>query len=181
MEALKCGDAPTLVTNLEVMELLQERLTTRQTPDMFSSDGKKKGPSFQSRDWIEQTVFEYLKSSPAGSSDVKLDELPKLVETLRREAATASPSSDADDAKSDEDDGAIQGYGLTTAETLQVLNHLPTSLVELHLLIEDLEKRIPEEEKQMDFLRMLSQYSGKEVVEAAAGDDDEEVANDMED
>jgi hypothetical protein len=180
MEALKSGDSPALVTNLEVMELLQERLATRETPDIMSSDGNKNGRSVESRDWIEQTVFDYLKSSPAGSSDVKLDEMPKLVETLRREAATTT-----DDAKSDEgSDGVIQGYGLTTAETLQVLNHLPTSLVELHLLIEDLEKRIPEEEKQMEFLRMLSQYSGREVAEAAAGDEEEdeeeEETNDME-
>ena len=66
------------------------------------------------------------------------------------------------------------------AESLQILNHLPTSLVELHLLIEDLEKRIPEEEKQMEFLRMLSQYSGREVEAADEGDEEEEETNDME-
>ena len=173
MEPLKSGDshAPSLLTNLEVMELLQERLAARQTS---SSDGSKKMPSFQSRDWIEDTVLEYLKSSPAGSSDVKLEEMPKLVETLRREpSAVGDTNIDMSD--------SIQGYGLTTAESLQVLNHLPTSLVELHLLIEDLEKRIPEEEKQLEFLRMLSQYSGREVEAADEGDEEEEEeTNDME-
>mmetsp|Transcript_21734 Transcript_21734/g.35851 ORF Transcript_21734/g.35851 Transcript_21734/m.35851 type:complete len:179 (-) Transcript_21734:363-899(-) len=176
MEPLKSGEshAPALLTNLEVMELLQERLTAREAS---SSDGiNNKLPSFQSRDWIEQTVFDYLKSSPAGSSDVKLDDMPKLIETLRREPSVRTATTDADDIKFDEsDDKSLQGYGLTTAETLQVLNHLPTSLVELHLLIEDLEKRIPEEEKQMEFLRLLSQYSGREVEEA----DEEEETNDM--
>ena len=185
MEPLKSGDSntPALLTNLEVMELLQERLTAR---DASSSDGNhKKMPSFRSRDWIEQTIFDYLKASPAGSSDVKLDDMPKLIKTLRREpsssGSTATSSTDADEnMKSDENDDKLHGYGLTTAETLQVLNHLPTSLVELHLLIEDLEKRIPDEEKQMEFLRLLSQYSGREVEEAADGDEEEETTNDME-
>lgn len=184
MEPLKSGDSttPALLTNLEVMELLQERLTGR---DASSSDGiHKKMPSFRSRDWIEQKVFDYLKVSPAGSSDVKLDDMPKLIKTLRREpssVSTATTSSDADDnMKLDDSDDKLKGYGLTTAETLQVLNHLPTSLVELHLLIEDLEKRIPDEEKQMEFLRLLSQYSGREVEEAVDGDEEEETTNDME-
>ena len=179
MEPLKIGEAtaPTLVTNIEVMELLQEKLATRISS---SDDGnnKKGSSSFQSRDWIEQTVFNYLKSSPVGSSDVKLDEMPKLIATIRRELpAINSTYDDADDTKLDETDDH-DGYGLTKAETLQVLNHLPTSLVELHLLIEDLEKRIPEEEKQMGFLRLLSQYSGREVSVAAGSDEEEEEAND---
>lgn len=165
------------MTNIEVMELLQEKLATRISS---SDDGnnKKGSSSFQSRDWIEQTVFNYLKSSPVGSSDVKLDEMPKLIATIRRELpAINSTYDDADDTKLDETDDH-DGYGLTKAETLQVLNHLPTSLVELHLLIEDLEKRIPEEEKQMGFLRLLSQYSGREVSVAAGSDEEEEEAND---
>ena len=185
MEPLKSGDshAPALLTNLEVMELLQERVAIREAS---SSDGNNnnKLPSFQARDWIEQTVFDYLNSSPAGSSDVKLDDMPKLVKTLRREpSVTTTAASDADnDIKLDESSDVVQGYGLTTAETLQVLNHLPTSLVELHLLIEDLEKRIPEEEKQMEFLRLLSQYSGRDVEEAAGDEEEEEdeETNDME-
>mmetsp|Transcript_35449 Transcript_35449/g.72489 ORF Transcript_35449/g.72489 Transcript_35449/m.72489 type:complete len:183 (+) Transcript_35449:67-615(+) len=181
MEPLKSGDshAPALLTNLEVMELLQERVAIREASS--SSDGNNnnnKLPSFQSRDWIEQTVFDYLNSSPAGSSEVKLDDMPKLVKTLRREPSATI--ADADNNKLDESSDVVQGYGLTTAETLQVLNHLPTSLVELHLLIEDLEKRIPEEEKQMEFLRLLSQYSWRDVEEAAGEEEEEEETNDME-
>lgn len=184
MEPLKSGDshAPALLTNLEVMELLQERLEARSSDASSTPDGNKKVPSFESRDWIEQTVYDYLKSSPAGSSEVKLGDMPNLVKTLRREPSAAA--SDALDVEVDESTtDNLKGYGLTTAETLQVLNHLPTSLVELHLLIEDLEKRIPEEEKQMEFLRLLAQYSGLDVEETAGGDeeeDEEEEADDME-
>ncbi len=186
MEPLKSGDsshAPALLTNLEVMELLQERLTARADASSTLDGNNKKVPSFESRDWIEQTVFDYLKSSPAGSSEVKLDDMPKLVKTLRREPSAATTTTTASDALDVEIVNAdnLKGYGLTTAETLQVLNHLPTSLVELHLLIEDLEKRIPEEEKQMEFLRLLAQYSGMDVEEAAGdGDEEEEGADDME-
>ena len=174
MEPLKNGDAPALVSNLEVMELLQERMATRQP---HKSDGIKstKCP-FHQRDWIEQTVLGYLKSSPVGSSDLNMSEMPKLIETLRREEAITTAASDAavKKLKTDADQDIMQGYGLTTAETLQVLNHLPTSLVELHLLIEDLEKRVPDEEKQMEFLKLICQYSGWEV------DEQEESTDDME-
>mmetsp|Transcript_12585 Transcript_12585/g.21397 ORF Transcript_12585/g.21397 Transcript_12585/m.21397 type:complete len:184 (+) Transcript_12585:67-618(+) len=182
MEPLKSGDshAPALLTNLEVMELLQERVAIREASSSDGNNNNKLPSLFQARDWIEQTVFDYLNSSPAGSSEVKLDDMPKLVKTLRREPSATIAASDADDNKLDESSDVVQGYGLTTAETLQVLNHLPTSLVELHLLIEDLEKRIPEEEKQMEFLRLLSQYSGRDVEEAAGEEEEEEETNDME-
>ena len=62
MEPLKNGDTPALVSNLEVMELLQERMATRQPDKSDGSVKSTKGP-FHQRDWIEQTVLEYLKSS----------------------------------------------------------------------------------------------------------------------
>lgn len=169
MEPLKNGDTPALVSNLEVMELLQERMATRQPDKSDGSVKSTKGP-FHQRDWIEQTVLGYLKSSPVGSSDLNMGEIPKLIETLRREEAITAPSEKKLKTDTDQD---MQGYGLTTAETLQVLNHLPTSLVELHLLIEDLEKRVPDEEKQMEFLKLICQYSGREVDEQEESTEDD--------
>eukprot|EP00555_Chaetoceros_dichaeta_P010067 CAMPEP_0198264812 /NCGR_PEP_ID=MMETSP1447-20131203/17861_1 /TAXON_ID=420782 /ORGANISM="Chaetoceros dichaeta, Strain CCMP1751" /LENGTH=200 /DNA_ID=CAMNT_0043953917 /DNA_START=66 /DNA_END=665 /DNA_ORIENTATION=+ len=46
------------------------------------------------------------------------------------------------------------GYGLTDAETLQILNHLPiTEPVEIHLMIEDLSSRL-DEDKQTELLQL---------------------------
>ncbi|KAL3804901.1 hypothetical protein HJC23_006673 [Cyclotella cryptica] len=175
MEVLKSGDAPAIVSNIEVMTLLRERIDSRQpSPDTGSENGEntnnsntKEGP-FQNRDWIEGAVLNYLQASPCGGPSVKLDDMPKLVERLQRE-----PNSFSDET----------GYGLTSAETLQVLNHLPTSPVELHLLVEDLENRPgfaadsvhSAEEKQMQFLKFISGYSGREVEGADAEDEGEEM------
>lgn len=84
--------------------------------------------------------------------------MTKLVERLQRE-----PNSCTSD----------DGYGLTNTEILQILNHLPTSPVELHLLIEDLENRpgFNGEEKQVKFLKLISEYSGRQVV-GVDGEDD---------
>ena len=171
MEVLKSGDAPSLISNLEVMQLLQERIAERQAKQPGSAKGGtggekkiRKGPC-QNRDWIEQTVLDHLESSPAGGPGAKVEEMPKLVERLRRDPGGASTST--------KNGGKYPpGYGLTDAETLQVLNHLPTSLVELHLLIEDIDQReaLDDEEKQMGLLRLISEYSGR-PVEEGGGDD----------
>ena len=168
MEVLKSGDAPALVTNLEAMQLLGERMASRRSPhdgdddaydatpaasdDGHGGDARKGGP-FQNRDWIERTVFDYLRSSPCGGEGVKQERMPELVEMLRRDPSEGRPGDDS------------KGYGLTNAETLQILNHLPTSLVELHLLIEDIEKRhnLEDEENQMEFLKLISGFSGRPV------------------
>ena len=161
MEVLKTEGPPALVSNLEVMQLLQERVDARQSQDGSSKGknqggedktGRKKGP-FQNRDWIEQTVLNHLQSSPVGGADVKSEDMPKLVERLRRD------------------------YGLTNAEVLKTLNHLPTTLVEVHLLIEDIDKReeLNDEEKQSDFLRLVAKFSGRQVDEG--GGEGEDNAN----
>lgn len=185
MEVLKSGDAPSLVSNLEVMQLLQERKAARQSQGAKpGEESSNKSNQFQNRDWIEQTVLNHLQSSPVGGSDVKLDEIPKLVERLRRDTGATRLSAlsikeEEVNSQSDGDEEQPLGYGMTNAETLQVINHLPTSLVEVHLLIEDIEKRehLDEEEKQMKFLRLVSKFSGRPVE---AGGEDDGRENDME-
>lgn len=184
MEVLQSGKAPAIVTNLEVMHLLQERIAVRQQTETPNGTGtgvasddshtnSRKNP-FQNRDWIEQTVLNHLQSSPVGKiTDTLLENVPKLVEMLRRDPVIMSGGektihSHAEEhgngqEQESEQDQSI-GYGLTNTETLQILNHLPTSLVELHLLIGDLERRehLDEDDKQLKLLRLISQFAGEE-------------------
>ncbi|KAL7466232.1 hypothetical protein ACHAXS_006519 [Conticribra weissflogii] len=206
MEVLKSGDAPSLVTNLEVMQLLRERLASRSSTSDDGGDRDEQtqqqllapandslsnantsaavgGGPFENRDWIESTVFDYLRSSPCGEiPEENLAKMVGLVERLRRD-----PSVIDDDAPDSNGDGEEvqsgsdkRGYGLTDAETLQILNHMPTSLVEVHLLIEDVDKRenLKEEHDQLEFLKLISNYSGKDVQAvgdgASAGEEEAE-------
>ena len=78
MEVLKSGNAPSLVSNLEVMQLLRERMAARQSQEAKpGEENTNKRNQFQNRDWIEQTVLNHLQSSPVGGSEVKLDEMPQ--------------------------------------------------------------------------------------------------------
>ncbi len=222
MEHLKSGEVPALVTNLELMNILSKRLTTRKEEEeaaaalehgssSIESCAKRKNSKLRHRDYIENSVYEYLAHSPCAGVDIK--KMPTLVSRLRgskskaqakqaqaksqaksksslqrgetnennntvkfvktEEGAEEQPAGQPIPIGTNEENSDInananvnaninanlnQGYGLTDAETLQVLNLMPTEPVEIHLMIEDLSNRLDEDE-QNSLLELISNYS----------------------
>ena len=76
-------------------------------------------------------------------------------EAVVRPISNNEEENNTNDRKIDDD----QNYGLTDAETLQILNLMPTEPVEIHLMIEDLTSRLNEDE-QNRLLSLISEYSG---------------------
>jgi DNA-directed RNA polymerase subunit F len=56
----------------------------------------------------------------------------------------------------------LKEFNLTKSEKLDIVNHLPTSLVELQLMIEDSEERFTEEAMQ-DILDIVSSFINQEL------------------
>jgi len=148
MEVLNSGDAPALVTNAEVRRILKraEDHAPAALNLMPSDDGtppdpaaRKEARAFRQRDWIEERTAAYI------------DEYVNIGAESAKSLAAALTSTTS---ISESDEG---GFDLTDAEALQVLNHLPTEIVELHLLIEDLPSRLSEE-RQQDLLDCIARH-----------------------
>jgi len=138
----KESDTPHLISNMEVMELLKSRLEARAS--------QKKSHKLRHRDWIEEKVHEYLQSTPCMRLDPsRREELQSALRSNKKQAVAAG--------------GAMQttGFGLTEAESLQILNFMPTEEVEIHLLIEQLHDRMPDKQ-QTDLLAAIEGYVKKE-------------------
>ena len=72
------------------------------------------------------------------------------------------------------DNGGDYGYGLTDAETLQILNHLPvTEPVEIHLMIEDLPSRL-DKDRQTELLDCLKEFVEEKAEDGDVADPEEE-------
>ena len=131
---------PILLSNRQVMDLLQERLDARCAPpqDSNSNDPRRALPlrrpppqPHRHRDWIEQRVVEYVRDTAA---------LPPPTPTTQFMHRLH------------------QRFGLTPAEALQVLNLVPTKLVELHLIVEDLHDRMTGR-KQEELLKAIQEHA----------------------
>mmetsp|Transcript_3888 Transcript_3888/g.8376 ORF Transcript_3888/g.8376 Transcript_3888/m.8376 type:complete len:260 (+) Transcript_3888:193-972(+) len=184
METLKSGDVPALVTNMEVMQILTARADARRKgaeaegEDVATGRKRRKRPDdrrHRHRDWIEGKLLDYLKSSPCGADGVDRSKMGELVGKLRgvgsaADDTTATDAEMSDAVKSSPDDNSGQeleqsggggaNYGLTDGETLQILNHMPSELVELHLMIEDLPDRMADE-RQEELLALVGEYAGQ--------------------
>jgi DNA polymerase III gamma/tau subunit len=124
----KLADSPYRISNGAVLEYLQNQ-----------KKGKRKhNKQLKHKKWIEERVFEYLKSSPC----LRLDA------SRRREFRSIlhQPSYSSDQKESDE---PSNGFGLTETEALQVMDFMPKESVELHLMINELHTRMPESQQDM--------------------------------
>jgi len=126
-----------LVANIEVMQILSERIQERKSKRKPTSN-----PKLRHRDWIEEQVHGYLKRTPCMQD---YERAPELVAKLRADPSRKKA-------------GGPNGFGLTDAEGLQILNFMPQESVELHLMIEDLQSRMSDERQDM-LLSIIGSYS----------------------
>jgi len=144
------------------------------------------------RDWIESKLLDYLRSTPCGGrGGMDSSGLPELVRTLRAPpsrrgegGADGGKAGGTKKARSKKSGGKgngrgggsvrkqIQnGYGLTHGETLQILNHMPSELVELHLIIEDLPNRMSDE-RQEELLKLIATHAGRDPAQGKKSGED---------
>jgi hypothetical protein len=152
-ETLKSGNVPILITNIEVLQMLEDKLSKRRVEESDhekpATGTKVAAAALHHRDWIEEKVCEYVKSSPCGNAIMK--RMPQFVSILKRPKKSV---------KNKEEGGGgneRQGFGLTDGETLQILNSMPSVLAELYLIIEDLDSRLTEED-QTELLELIEAY-----------------------
>mmetsp|Transcript_25253 Transcript_25253/g.53186 ORF Transcript_25253/g.53186 Transcript_25253/m.53186 type:complete len:233 (+) Transcript_25253:164-862(+) len=185
---------PVLLPNAELMEMLEKDVRANQTELERHQKPRKKGKSrgkspFEHRDWIQKHVLEYLKDSPCVNiPTAKLRELKSRCtkkesssSSLRkkRKAGGVSQSSPSSSSSPSKAKSSPDVYGLTEAEALQVLNHMPQEMVEMHLIVEDLHDRMSEA-KQEDLLNMIRSYNTSVTTtttndDATNGGEDEQV------
>ena len=147
-----------------------EVLSTGQTPRLVtnlevmqllsssrtSCTKKRKHNKLRHSDWIHEKVYEYLKKMPC--ANVRTESMSTLVKELQ------------------------ETFGLTAAESLQILNFMPRESVEIHLIIESLPLRLTEE-RQAELLSLIGSYIKTDVeqVKVNRGTEEEIVGDVLDD
>mmetsp|Transcript_23930 Transcript_23930/g.35131 ORF Transcript_23930/g.35131 Transcript_23930/m.35131 type:complete len:131 (-) Transcript_23930:43-435(-) len=89
-------------------------------------------PELQNREVIENNLMSYVETQRQGT--VSLDAVGPFIEALTKE-----------------------GIVLTKAEVLLIINHLPTTPVEVHLIVEECDERLSEDQMQI-ILDSINKY-----------------------
>ena len=157
------GDAqsPTLISNVEVMQILKKNLDERARNSNSKKKNTKRSKQLRHRDWVEEEVHKYLESTPCVKLDPdKREEFHSKLKGNKklRKASKKSNVKKKDDQKESSPEGSATGFDLTEAEALQIMNMMPTEPVEIHLMVDELSSRMSEE-KQEEFLEFIKSYS----------------------
>jgi hypothetical protein len=141
MEVLNNSDSPVLISNAEVLKMLNESITERKEKDGNQKKRRRNHTSkFQHLEWIEDHVQEYLHSTPCVQVDTS------QVTELKSKFMASKKSS-----------VKTTGFALTEAESIQLLNFMPQEPVEIHLMVEELHARMSEK-RQEDLLELIGSY-----------------------
>jgi hypothetical protein len=168
MEVLNNSDSPVLISNAEVLKMLNESITERKERDSNQKKRRRNHTSkFQHLEWIEDHVQEYLQSTPCVQVDTS------QVSELKSKFMASKKSS-----------VQTTGFALTEAESIQLLNFMPQEPVEIHLMVEELHARMSEK-GQEDLLELIGSYrkdTGTSATTTANGTstpDEEIVENEV--
>lgn len=193
---------PVLLPNAILMEVLEKDVKdSKEHLAKYKRKQKQRGRNnnrnnddnikskYEHRDWIQEHVLEYLKSTPCVNIPTsKLIELKsKCMSTkktspkkkLLRKQPQDIQSAPIDDATATKSATELStsvslGYGLTEAEAVQILNFMPEQPVEIHLMIEDLHARMSET-KQEEFLDMIRSYNTSMTINDNDDDNNDDV------
>jgi hypothetical protein len=193
MECLTNGSStsPVLISNAKVLEMLQKNVkeNKKRLAKVQKAKDKKHNKKtmvrnrFEHRDWIEEKVLNYLKKTPCIHLPIrKIPELKrkcmgtKRGSMQRQDKPTRNAAAAMETAT--EDTAASPTYGLTEAETLQILNFMPEEPVEIHLMVEELHARMSETQQE-EFLAMIQSYSTKGSSNKAHGKKRKRSGSDM--
>ena len=115
----------------------------------------------KNKEFIEEQVYQYIQSTLAhhtnmmqvfentGDQKFMTQTMPNFISALKRKhnEAKTQLSSSLQEVR----------FGLTQAEVLQIVNLMPTELVELHLIIDQLDQRLDEAQQQQLLLFIQEQ------------------------
>lgn len=158
MEVLTDSDSPVLIANIEVMKLLETKVSKRREKLAKQNPRRKmqQDTKTQHRDWIEQKVYDYLKRSPCIHVDVsRLDEFHSKLTASKRRRQSYDPAQSSK--KKSLKNSGTASFGLTEAEALQITNFMPKEPVEIHLMVEELHTRMTEA-NQEKLLKCIASY-----------------------
>ena len=173
-----------LLTNLQVLELLQPRIQQRQA---MRKEPKKKQRRLRHRDWIEEQVVQYIRHSATiqfqnyshvrplqtslqqhsiGSRKRKLtSSSDDSIAATKASMETSAPivKSNSGDMNGSKGSPAASvtlettKFDFTEAEAIQIINCAPRELVDLHVLVDDLPDRLTTTQQE-ECLSLIQQY-----------------------